>query len=228
MNCQAEKCDMWPKKPQMDIQSNGPTMLIQHKMTKKSNIVPQADDKNCQSIKNVKSKFDDLNSQSTVKMCSDKKYQENIDMQLVESQMDVWLKKPAKLQSSYRKKDELKYVYEDKNFQDTICHKTQKKIDKNFQTSDMQSVINTDNMWLPKPAVPYEYSRLCKDKNYQSTRCYKKRNNHKTVNLCNLNLKELCYYHTCTAMKTLDMWTVPEPELVSTKIDCKWIVHSRK
>ena len=47
-NCQAEKCDMWPVKPQMDMWSNGPTMLIQHRLTKKSKIVPQEDDKNCQ------------------------------------------------------------------------------------------------------------------------------------------------------------------------------------
>ena len=42
----------------------------------------------------------------------------------------------------------------------------------------------------------------------------------RTVNLCNLNLKELCYHcHMHTAMKTIDMQTVPE--LVSTKTDCK-------
>ena len=46
-------------------------MLIQHKMLKK-----QEDDKNCQSIKNVKSKYDDFDSHSTVLKCSDKKCQE--------------------------------------------------------------------------------------------------------------------------------------------------------
>ena len=44
-NCQAEKCDMWPVKPQKDMQSNGPTMLIGHKMTTKSKIMSQEDDK---------------------------------------------------------------------------------------------------------------------------------------------------------------------------------------
>ena len=32
----------------------------------------------------------------------------------------MWLKKAAKLQSSYKKK-ELKYMYEDKKCQDTMC-----------------------------------------------------------------------------------------------------------
>ena len=50
-NCQAEKCDMQPKKSKKDMQSNRPAMLIQHKITNKSQkqIVTQGDDKNCQS-----------------------------------------------------------------------------------------------------------------------------------------------------------------------------------
>ena len=48
-NCQAEKSvNMQPKKPEKDMWSNGPAMLIQYKMTKKSNTVKQEDDKNCQ------------------------------------------------------------------------------------------------------------------------------------------------------------------------------------
>ena len=47
-NCQAEQSDKRPKKPKKDMWSKEPAMLIQHKMTKKSNkIVPQEDDKNC-------------------------------------------------------------------------------------------------------------------------------------------------------------------------------------
>ena len=100
------------------------------------------------------------------------------------------LKKPAKLQSSY-KKNELTYMYEVKNCQDTMCEyddskrqSTMKKCsDKNCQEneniemrakkpkSDMQSMTNTDDMQLPKPAI----RRLHKDKYCQSTRCYKKR-----------------------------------------------------
>ena len=38
------------------------------------------------------------------------------------------------------------------------------------------------------------------------------------VNLCNVNLKELCYFHMGTAMKTIDMQTVPE--LGNTRTDC--------
>ena len=48
----------------------------------------------------------------------DKNYQ--INRRPVKSKKDMQLKKPAKLQSSYKKK-ELKYMYEDKNCQDTIC-----------------------------------------------------------------------------------------------------------
>ena len=54
-NCQAEKSNMLPVKPQMNMQSNGPAMLIQHKMSKKQ-IMPQEDDKNCQSTKYYESK----------------------------------------------------------------------------------------------------------------------------------------------------------------------------
>ena len=127
---------MWPVKPPKDMWSNGSAMLIQHKMSKKQKQVPQEDDKNCQSKKCYGSKCSDKNCQEN----------ENISMWPVKAQMDVCLKKPAELQSSYKKKDELKYVYEDKNCQDTICDKKQKKIDKNHQTSDMLSVTNTNDM----------------------------------------------------------------------------------
>ena len=53
-------------------------------------IVPQEDDNNCQSIKNVKSKYGDLDSQSTLIQCSDKTYQEKFDMQPVKPSMDMW------------------------------------------------------------------------------------------------------------------------------------------
>ena len=94
-------------------------MPIQHKMSKKQ-IVPQEDVKNCQiNRRPLKSK-----------MCSDKKCHDNTNMWPVKPQMDMRLKNPAKLQSSYKNKDELKYVYEDKNYQDTICDGKQKKIGK--------------------------------------------------------------------------------------------------
>ena len=43
-----------------------------------------------------------------------------INRRPMKSKKDMQLKKPAKLQSSYKKK-ELKYMYEDKNSQDTMC-----------------------------------------------------------------------------------------------------------
>ena len=113
----------------------------------------------------------------------------------------------------------------DKNCQVTICENTDSKSqisrnsDKNCQEnirprkprSHMQSVTNNTDVQLPKPTVPYEYSRLCKDKNCQSTRCYKCQvipmyNYDKKLSVTrnNLNLKELCYYqfHMQTAIKT--------------------------
>ena len=84
-SCHAEKCDMQPKKPAKDMQSNGSAMLTQHKMSKKQ-IVPQEDDKNCQiNRRPLKSK-----------MCYDQKCHENTNMWPLKPQMDVHLKKPAK------------------------------------------------------------------------------------------------------------------------------------
>ena len=85
-------------------------------------------------------------------------------------------------------------MYEDKKCQDTMCEyddsksqSTMKKCsDRNCQENEniemrpkkpkshMQSITNTDDMQLPKPAVLYKYRRLYNDKNCQSTRCYKK------------------------------------------------------
>ena len=42
---------MWPVKPAKDMWSNGPAVPIQEPMSKKSKIVPQEDDKKCQSTK---------------------------------------------------------------------------------------------------------------------------------------------------------------------------------
>ena len=106
-----------------------------------------------------------------------------INRRPVKSKKDMQFKKPSKLKSSYKKK-ELTYIYEDKNCQDTMCENTDYKSqsskcsDKNCQEnrrpkkhkSHMQSMTNTDDMQLPKPAI----RRLCNDKNCQSTRCYKK------------------------------------------------------
>ena len=72
------KSDMWPKKPIKEMWSNGPAMLKQHKMTKKSQKqVPQEDNKK---------------SEST---CSDKNCQEN-------EIINIWLPKPAVL-DKYRR-----------------------------------------------------------------------------------------------------------------------------
>ena len=147
-------------------------------------------DKNCQFTK-----YYEPNKEQIKLKCSDKKCQENenIDMLPVKPKKDVQLKKPAM---------KLIGLAKDKNCHATMSHKKQNKCeykesksqsavkyacsDKNCQEnreprSDMWSVTNTDNVWLPKPAVPYGYSRLCKKKDCQSTRCYKKRVMTKTV-----------------------------------------------
>ena len=37
------------------------------------------------------------------------------------------------------------------------------------------------DMQLPKPAIPYKYTRLCSDKNCQSTRCYQKKDSMRSM-----------------------------------------------
>ena len=99
-------------------------------------------------------------------------------MQSVKPQKDMWLKKPTA---------------KDKNCQVIMCNKKQVPLskdnsckstrvyrksmcsDKNCQENEnnvMQSVTKKMDVQLPKP-VPYEYRRLCKDKNCQYARCYK-------------------------------------------------------
>ena len=95
-NCQAEKYDMWPKKPQRDVQSNEPVMLIQHKRLKKH--MPQEDDKNCQSKEFYGLKVC-ADKKCQASMCYkkiDKNCQTNVIMWPVKPQMDMWSKEPAK------------------------------------------------------------------------------------------------------------------------------------
>ena len=84
-------------------------------------------------------------------------------MQPVKPQMDVWLKKPT-----MSNKKQKKCEYDDSKSQ------VSKNFDRNCQEKEnnaMWSVTkDTDDMWLPKLAVPYEYRRMCSDKNCQSTR----------------------------------------------------------
>ena len=133
-NCQAEKSvNMWPTKPKKDMWSNGSAaMLIQHKILKK-----QEDDKNCQSIKNDKTKYDALDSQSTVLKCSDKKCQENenIDMWPVKPQMDVLSEKPA------MKLSNKKSIGLNKNSNATVSSRKQKKCEYDDLKVSLPSVL---------------------------------------------------------------------------------------
>ena len=79
----------------------------------------------------------------------------------------------------------------DNSCKSTRIYKKSMCSDKNCQENiNMQSGTNTDDVQLTKPV------RLCKDKTWQSTRCYKcpvrpMYKYERTVS-CNLNLKELC------------------------------------
>ena len=122
---------MWPMKPKKDMQSNGSAMLIQHKMTKlsrKSNIVPQEDHKNCRENINrrpMKSKM------YVDKKCQADKNCQIINMWPVKSQIDVWLKKPG-MKSSNKK---LIGSAKDRNCQAIICE---------YNDSKGQSARNSD------------------------------------------------------------------------------------
>ena len=120
-HCRADKSDMQPVKPAMDMQSNRPAVPIQNKMSKKQ-IMPQEDDGNCQvNIKPV-----------TLKLCADKKCQatkhykkvdkncQTTDMQPVKPPLHMW----SVTRSSDKK---LAGSASDKNCQATICYKKQKK-----------------------------------------------------------------------------------------------------
>ena len=152
---------MWPQRPNScNLQSKEPANRYKQSNQVKLNQLVMEDDKNCQ-----------------------------INRRPVKSKKDMQLKKPAKLESSYKEK-ELKYIYEDKNCQDTMCEyydsKSQSAMkkcsDKNCQENEniemrpkkprshMKSVTKKTDVWLPKPAI----RRLCNDKNCQSIRCYKK------------------------------------------------------
>ena len=113
-------------------------------------------------------------------MCADKKcqatkcYKETSDMQLVKPQMDMWLPKPAVLYQ-YRR------LSKDRDCQATICEyddfESQSTVRMCFEkecqeNTNMWPVMPDVNMQLSKPAI----TRLCSDKNCQSTRCYKKKN----------------------------------------------------
>ena len=121
-------------------------------------ILPQEDDKNCQSTKYYASMCTDKKCQTTKCYKKVDKNCQTSDIQLVEPKIDVQsMPRLAKIQSSYKK-------YQDGfKSQFSICS------DKNYQENiNMWSVMPEMDMQLPKPAI----RRLCNDKNCQSTRCY--------------------------------------------------------
>ena len=76
--------------------------------------------------------------------------------------------------------DKKQKKYEDTNSKDESS-KCSDKYCQEKENINMWSVTNKDNMQLLKPTVLYEYSRLCSDKNCQSTRCYNKESSETNV-----------------------------------------------
>ena len=99
--------------------------------------------------------------------------------------------KPVKLQSSSKQKSPARqqYMCDGKQSQSTKFikslygdHKCQSTMfsDKNCQETKLIHMWSlkpekSSIKWLPKPAVPDQYKKLCSDKNCQSTRCYRKK-----------------------------------------------------
>ena len=171
-NCQAEKCDVQPKQPIKDVQSKRPAILIQHKLTKRSKkqIVPQEDDKNCQSTDYYEAKMytdkkcqADKNCQTTSVIRPKKPLS---DMWSVTKKTDVQLLKPAVLHQ-YRQ------LSKHKNCQATVCEYNDSKSqsieyyeskicsDKKCQEHiNMQPVMPEMDMQLLEPAI----RRMCSEK----------------------------------------------------------------
>ena len=113
-------------------------------------------------------------------MCSDKNCQETKHMQPVKPAMDMQsILRPAKLQSSYKKKDQVKFIQvsmkDDLKSQSLMC--SDKHCQEN-QNINMWSVKSQMDMQSKEPAMQSSFKKkhvpLCRDKNCQSTRCYKK------------------------------------------------------
>ena len=69
---------------------------------------------------------------------------------------------------------------------------------------------------LTKPAAPYQYTRLCNDKNCQSTRCYKNKNPMKQVKSVynDKNCQAIHCVYIQTAMKSNDMQSVTKSSIM--------------
>ena len=137
--------------------------------------MPQEDDKNCQSKMCYGSKVcADKKGQATKYYKEiDKNCQTNGIMQPVKPQMGVWSEKPTK-QYSFKKKHTP--LFKGNSCKSIRIHNKSKYFDKYCQENEnnvMWSVTNTNDVWLLKAVVPYEYRSMHNDKNCQSTRCYK-------------------------------------------------------
>ena len=87
---------------------------------------------------------------------SKKDMQSNEPAMLIQHKMSKKQRVPQEDDKNCQSKKYYGLMCADKKHQATKCSKN---------TSDMQSVTKKIDVQLPKPAVPYEYRRLCSDKN---------------------------------------------------------------
>ena len=113
-------------------------------------------------------------------ICYDKNCQDTKFMQPVKPKMDIQsIPRRAKLQSKCNKRDQVKLnevsMNDNNNCQSPkfikyVCSDKTCQVD---QCVNMWPMKLEMDMWLPKPAIPYKYTRLCNDKNCQAIRCYR-------------------------------------------------------
>ena len=83
---------------------------------------------------------------------------------------------------------------DDKNCQVNMKSMCSDKNSQENQNINMWPVKPEMDMQSPRPAIPYKHTRLCSDKNCQSTTCYKKKDQVKS--LCsNKNCQETKFNH---------------------------------
>ena len=96
----------------------------------------------------------------------------------------------------------IKPVYEEQKCQSTVCFNKKCHV-------NMWPVKQSMDMQLPKPALPYKYTRLCNNKSCQSTRCCKKSEYTK----CDKNCQSTQYMWL--KKPTSNMWSVTKSSSMS-------------
>ena len=108
-----------------------------------------------------------------------------MDMQSVTRSSNMKSTRSKMLQSSNKQN-----VYEEETEKYVCSDNCQEN-----QNINMWPVKPAMNMQLPKPAIPYKYTRLCSDKDCQFTRCYKKKD----------QVKSVCSGNNCLEIQNINM-----------------------